>query len=764
MNNNRKPILYKGELYSKPVIKKSGGGTKNLPVTFLEAKEKVKNDIDQIFEEIDKLPEVARMPNEIVVCMRMHSDFSAKSYYPDSLFDTDYEKFGLQEIGSRIWKSEKDENSNTETVQESGKMFFVRGTENSFNKLKKQLDQSEIHLTKKFTEDVRKIISVDLLSEEEQIVGIPEDWESGRLEAVLHPFDIDQDVALDHFFYLLRQAGADIEKINYKQYDEGITFVSLYGNREIVSALEGYNPLRTLHPLIARNIGSIDRGTVSQGAPKPPVFVKKPTITVGVIDGGYLPGNPALDPYVEFEDSIPGPPLTQYQAHGTQVTSAILYGSLNRFKNSDILPEPSVSVKNFRVLSSETVDPDLYEVIDAIEKIVPENEHIKIYNLSMGPVGQIIDDHISRFTFACDLLIQKHGILFCTAVGNDGEIEGYNRIQAPSDMVNGLAVGAYAKVDGKVFKAPYSCVGPGREGNKLKPDLSAFGGCAQNPIQLMSCEIDSRIFNRGTSFSSPLVSAAAANLVGYSNDVINSFIARVLVVHGVSESNEGHDFDLGHGILPDDIQLLVTCPEKSYTIIYNGEVAPGKYIELPIPWTEEIQNGKAYFRWTVATQTNVDPQSPDDYSTSSVVTSFYPNTSKFLFKRGKSQKAVDIMKETEKVTKLLSEGWIMDASFPVSESGQSPYQAENDLRADFKWDSIETRRKNKNASMVNNPMFHLHALERGKRYKSEKIKYTLILTIVVSESGVDLYSKVRNKYRALLPIDLNIDNRISVNV
>ena len=341
-------------------------------------------------------------------------------------------------------------------------MFFVRGTENSFNKFIRQLDLSEIDLTKKFTEDVRKIVSVDLLSDEEQIIGISEDWESGRLEAVLHPFDIDQDIALNQFFDLLRNAGADIEKIKYKQYEEGITFVSLYGNREIVSALEGYNPLRTLHPLIARNIGSVERGIVSQGAPIPPKFINKPKITVGVIDGGYLPGNPALDPYVEFEDSISGPPLIQYQAHGTQVTSAILYGSLNKFKNSDVLPEPTVSVKNFRVLSSDTRDPDLYEVIDAIEKLVPENEHIKIYNLSMGPVGQIIDDHISRFTFACDLLIQKHGILFCTAVGNDGEIEGYNRIQAPADMVNGLAVGAYAKIDGKIFKASYSCIGPGR--------------------------------------------------------------------------------------------------------------------------------------------------------------------------------------------------------------------------------------------------------------------------------------------------------------
>jgi|GEM_PF-2825697 len=78
MNNNRKPILYKGELYAKPVTKKSGGGSKNLPATFQEAKKKIKNDIEQVFEEIDRLPEIARMPNEIVVCMRMHSDFRLK--------------------------------------------------------------------------------------------------------------------------------------------------------------------------------------------------------------------------------------------------------------------------------------------------------------------------------------------------------------------------------------------------------------------------------------------------------------------------------------------------------------------------------------------------------------------------------------------------------------------------------------------------------------------------------------------------------------
>ncbi|QQL50600.1 MULTISPECIES: S8 family peptidase [Mucilaginibacter] len=763
MSNKRRPILYKGELYSKSVTKRSSGGGKPLPATFDEAKEKIIGDIDAATGILRQMPNNSKLPNEVVLCMRMHPDFSAKSYYPDSIFDGTTERFGLQEIGSRVWRAADYAEKGGNDPLSQGKLFFVRGTENSLVRFKAQLNKPELSLTKSFTEDVRKLVSVDLLSENEQIVGIPDDWESGRLEAVLHPFDIDQEAALNQFFNLVSIAGVDLDQVRYKQYEEGITFISLIGNRDVLSILAGYNPLRTLHPLNIRDFSKINRGSIQTGAPRPPEFTIKPTVTVGVIDGGYTAGNPALDPYVEYEEWVTGAPADAYCDHGTQVTSAVLYGALNRFRNSDQLPEPSVSVKNFRVLSVDTSDPDLYEVIDAIEGIVPANNHIKVYNLSLGPNGQILDDHICRFTFACDMLIQKHDILFCTAVGNDGDIDGYNRIQAPSDMVNGLAIGAYSKVDSNIFRAPYSCIGPGREGNKLKPDLSAFGGCSQTPIHLMNHVGGSRIMNAGTSFSSPIASATTGQLVGYSDDAINILIARALVIHGVSETGTGHNYEIGHGVLPDDIQQFATCPDKSYTLIYNGEIEPGKFIELPIPWSEDITTGNINFRWTAAVLTNVDPQSPDDYSTSSIVTSFYPNTSKYIFKRAGKTTQVDIAAEPNRVAQLEADGWVREAQFPVSESGQTPYQAENELRADYKWDSLESRRKNKRADNIRNPMFHLHALERGRRYNSAKIKYALVLTVISPKSSVDLYSKIRAKYSALVPVNLEIVARASAS-
>ena len=68
-----------------------------------------------------------------------------------------------------------------------------------------------------------------------------------------------------------------------------------------------------------------------------------------------------------------------------------------------------------------------------------------LYNLSFGPRGAIVDDDISHFTYALDRLsMLPHHPLFCVAVGNDGDLPyPFNRIQAPSDLVNGLGIGAY---------------------------------------------------------------------------------------------------------------------------------------------------------------------------------------------------------------------------------------------------------------------------------------------------------------------------------
>jgi hypothetical protein len=758
MKENRRPILVNGELYSKPIEKRPQGRPNEPAIRFEEARTKLLGDLSKTREIIKGIPIERKLPNEVVLCVRMRPEFSAKSYYPQALFDP---KFGIQEIGSRLWKTEttsgieKDEDVTLQNA--SGKLFFIRATNKSLDDFTQQLDKSPS--TKKFALDVRRVSSLNLLDPEEQILGFKEDWNNGRLEAVLHPFSIDNTLAIDHFISILVNSGTDSKKINVKQYGNGVTFLSFLGNKNILNAISGYNPLRTVHPLTMRPF-ALGRGGAISGGPIPPTFTKKPSIVVGVLDGGVSANNPYLINYVEKIDSVSEPEDPGAVAHGTQVSGAVLYGALNSYSQNDTLPEPQVSVRNFRLFSEFTTDPDLYEAIDAIEEIVPNNPDIKVYNLSIGPAGPILDDSISRFTFSCDILSKEHEVLFCTAVGNDGDRVGYDRIQSPSDMVNGLAIGAYSKINSPHDRAFYSCVGPGREGNKKKPDLLAFGGCDQLPIHLVGNRIGEKIWNLGTSFATPIVSSFAGKLIGGTNNMIDALSSRALIIHSAMEkSGAGHSFQMGYGILPEDFNEVITCSEKGYTLIYKGELEPTKYAEFSIPWVTEKIKGNVTIRWTTAILTNVDQNSPDDYTSSSIVTAFYPNKNKYTFRKDGKTKTVDILNDPDLVTTLTNEKWKRD-NFPKSDSKQQ-YKSEDELRQqELKWDTMDSRNISKKSSSLEYPVLHVHAISRGSN--TEKVKFAIILTLEAPKATIDIYQTVLDNYGALVPIKLNIDVPITI--
>jgi hypothetical protein len=764
-DDKRRPILFKGEVYSHPIEKPSGGGEKEFKVSYEQARVQLLTNIQKTKAQISQLPQTSKLPNETVLCIRLRSEFSAKTWYPNSLFDnSNSSRNGLKEIGSRIWTKESDEEVQNKS---RGKLLFVRATEQGLLDFEKKLNQEEYLLTKAFISDIRKVSSLDLLSPTEQILGINEDWDGGRLEAVLHPFALDKNLALSHFFNVLKEDKINTDQIRYKQYGDGVTFVSFIGDRQTLKTLAGYNPLRTVHPLLMRNIPEFTRSHSSSDCPQPPIFSKKSSIVVGVLDGGITGSNPYLDNYIEIEDSVSGTMEPAFTDHGRHVCGTVLYGPLNKYTSTDQLPEPPISVKSFRVISPDNSgDPDLYEVIDAIEEIVPKNKNISVYNLSLGPTGPILDDSISRFTFACDSLSNEHNVLFCVAVGNDGEMDGYNRIQSPSDMVNGLAIGAYTKIDGTLTKAPYSCIGPGREGNKMKPDLLAFGGCSNSPIHLLGLKSGERSWDAGTSFASPIAARIAAQLIGESNQFIDPLISRGLMIHSVIDKKDiKHTNELGHGFLTEDISKIITCPDKSYTLIYRGELMPGKYAEFSIPWINDITQGKVSFHWTVAILTNVNHQSPDDYTSTSIHAMFYPNKNKYsLVKKEAGKKSkfkkIDIVTNEAEYHKLLSEGWVKP-KFPAGDYSTNPFQTEEELKADLKWDSIDTRIISKKTSSIADPVFHLHALGRGNN--QPKVKFALILTVEAPKAEIDLYSKIINQYSALTPLNINLNIPIQIS-
>ncbi|GAB2987497.1 hypothetical protein GCM10027049_29290 [Mucilaginibacter puniceus] len=760
--NIKRPILYKGEVYSAPVTKKIAVIPTEPPYPFEAAREKIFSDISNLRQKLETINPLKKMPNETIVCFRVRPEFSAKSYYPRELFYPSKTTSELQEIGSRMYKLD---GKADDTQPTSGKIFFVRTTPVGLDQFEKRLNSNQ--LNNQFRWDIQRLASLDLLNDQEQLLGFDE-WEEGRLEAVLHPFSIDRSLALTQFKQLIIDAGIKWETVRVKQYEsDGLTFLSLPGNKEVLNAISGYNPLRTVHPLSCRSFGISMRSSATVGAPLPPIFTNKTRPVIGVLDGGYISGNPAIDNYVEYVDYVGGSAVPSGPEHGTAVTSAVLYGALNNIKNTDQLLEPTVTVRNFKVLSNATFDPDLYEVIDSIEAIVPTNPDIQIYNLSLGPKGPIFDDSVSRFTYACDTLSKKHNILFCIAVGNDGEKAGYDRIQSPSDMVNGLAMGAYTLSGIKPIRAPYSCIGPGREGNKMKPDLVAFGGCDLVPIHLLSAQMNQRTYTSGTSFSTPLGSSAATRVIAGSNNSLNPLTSRVLLLHAASESQESHCKEMGHGILPIDIEEAMTCQDKSYTLIYEGEVEKSKYRKFDIPWIEGLNTGKVKFHWTSAALASVDSSSPEDYTTASVEVSFCCNKNRFTYSKeigGKLKtKRVDVVKDADVAANLELSGWKKSAN-PITEGGPSPFASEADLKKELKWDSVDGRRLNKMAAGINTPSLYVHAIARGHRYENEKIKFAITLTVEASSAPYDIYSKVISEYPALVPIKIKSEAIVSITV
>jgi hypothetical protein len=730
-------------------------------ISYEEARENLLKNIISVREKIMKIDTKLRLPNESVLCIRVSQEYAAKSYYPTSLFYPANQGSELEEIGSRLWRINTEKESEN---AEFAKLFYIRTTEAGLDKFHRKLSQTA-NPSENFQLDIRRLSNMELLTASDRVAGFSPEWEGGTIELTLHPFSLDRSRALSHFKELISSYDVNMDQLRIKQYDnEGLTFISLHGNKQLLNELAEYNPLRSVHPLAMRTIPVSVRSTLSPGCPQLPTFTKKPSVVVGVIDGGYNPGNPALDRYVEIKDAVTSPAHPFFANHGSDVTSAVLYGAIHTFKNSDTLPEPDLVVRNFRVLSIDTKDPELYDVIDEIEKIVPANPDIQVYNLSLGPQGPIIDADIHRFTYALDLLSKKYNVLFCVAVGNDGDMSGYNRIQSPSDMVNGMAVGAFTMAIGKPERASYSCIGPGREGNKMKPDISALGGCDRSPIQLLSTSAGNRTYTYGTSFASPLAAGLNARLIGKSNGVINALTSRALVLHQAESTNDkGHCTELGHGILPESIDNMMSCDAQSYTLIFEGEVERSKYREFQIPWIPTIQTGKVNFRWTVAVQSAVDPNSPEDYTTSSIELSFYPNSQKFNFKdpRNGKNRRIDISRDPDTADALEAAGWIK-SSTPVSESSPKQFAPEGELRKELKWDTVDTRTIPKMAKSLKSPMFHVHAIGRGHRNAGEKVKFAIVLTVEATGTTVDLYSQIVANYPALLPIKMDIP--VSVNV
>ena len=754
--SNRHPIIANGELYAYPVSKPIGGGPKSLPHEYEEAKARTLANLSALEAAFSDDKEV--FMEEKIICLRLEPKFEAKSYVPTSIVSS---MPGGKIVGGRKYKisSDKDE--------VYAKLYFVKTTANGVSQLKSALENGKNDSVEQWRNQLRSLYSIDLLADDEKVMGFDDDWDTGSVEFVLHPLPGYTDEKIRRFAQI---SGIDVTNIRVKTYEDGITFISANCSQSQIQSAKRFNALRAIHPLGMIDI-SILRSIAGSSLPQKTPSKRKPTVKVGVFDGGSDPKIPILQGYVSEIDATVADELPSLVHHGSGVCSAILYGSLTGKSAKDTLDPPMVSVDCYRILPLKDYrDIDLYEAIDTIENIVPSQLDTRLFNLSIGPKGAIVDDSISRFSYALDQLTYNvpKGIpnpLFVVAVGNDGELPAdLNRIQAPADMVNGLGVGAYT-FDANRDKIPakYSCVGPGREGGKTKPDLIDFGGDQSYPFIIPSLDHKTLSVTAGTSFAAPMITGKIGRMMALSKQ-ITPHLGRALLIHHADYNQLFPTNVQGFGFCKEYINDILECSDNCVTVMYQGEILPTQYLSLPIfaPHINEMP-GMVEINWTVALVVSPNANDPDAYTNNCIEDVFAPNSMKYSFTKKREQPYTINLLDQSKVAlakDLINNGYKRSA-MPVSYPAKMAWD-ENELRVvELKWDTVIRKHVRMRSSSLFDPTLTLHAMGRNG-YESIPMAYNVVITINAPKFQGSLYDAVLQTYRNLNPIEIRAENRIIV--
>lgn len=737
----RKPIIVRGEKLASPIEKRKGGGQKENAYSYEDAKLNIISNIHSIKENLIEKKEVF-IESEIIVCARMAKGYLAKSYVPDFLEKYDKVSF----IGARNYTIKEGKK------EEKSKLYFLKTDLNGLNDIKQSLESDSLNRTAK--NQLCNIDRIDLLENYEKISSIDSLNEGDDVEIVLHPLKYNYEEAIK---ILESYIGKDYI---VKRYMDGPIFVLAKIGKKKIEEISYFNFLRTVHPLRNIEIPQV-RGSNIIGCPTLAVtnnINNEDKVKIGVFDGGVSLEHNLIKKFTKSYELSSLPADDDGIEHGTAVSGAVLYGELNKYSNNEILKEPRVFVENFRVLP----EVDLYRVIDNIEKIVNDRSDIKIYNISFGPRGPIDDDDINRFTYSLDKLSYDKEVLFCVAVGNDGDvIEPFNRIQAPADLVNGIGVGSYSKYDNSRYRAPYSCIGLGREGAKIKPDVLAFGGDERTPFHAISVNDNERILINGTSFSSPIVAGRIGELL-YTSPDIDPLVAKTIILHS-ADSELDSVREEGFGMIKCDIDDMINCVNNNeVTVLYTGKIVPKTYIEFPIPIPDlKDTKGIVELNWTITSLTDVDALDSDGYTLLCIEDTFHPNKNIYnMYKKGnKVSKKIDI-NNCEEMNELLQQGY-KRSKFQISDS--PGYFSEEERRLNLQWDTSKRRTKNKYIKNIKEPCIVLHCIPRNDNIL-KPIKFCMALNIKVKNYESDLYDKIIEKYPILSPLDIKVDNNISIEV
>lgn len=766
MSNELLPILGKAESLSQSVPYVGSPNKKNPVWSYEEARERLLPQLERTLHLSAQIPPEKKVKSGVYFTVDLDFEFLAKSYFPKKYFD----KAGWKVAGSlKIEQRRRDKTQITPPRQ--ARRLFIQAKTQDLEKAYRELHSNSLSTQEERT-GITRIYNIGLASNEGKIIA-SQSHDLDLFEIIVHPMPEHdwQDFQIKLF-----------ESIGHEQYPTilfdwvlgGETntprFMPIKISDNQLKEVTLFNPIRAIRPMPGVSHPRVTSGHRLEAASLENISTTRsgPTPSVGVFDGGADTSIPHLGRWVINEDITEAPEDTELLQHGTAVCGAILYGA----RPDQECPTPAFTIRSFRVLPAPKQhgiqELELYQLIRMIEETVKadKNKEIKTYVLSFGPDRPTEDDEIDPFTAILDRLAFEHDVLFIIAVGNNGECSPpFDRIQPPADAINGLGVGAYIlDSQGNPTRAPYSCKGPGRCGNTVKPDIHMFGGYREQPFCVFEAGGNgSCIESMGTSFSAPLAASVAGNLLYRADDIstLTPQTTKALMIH--KAFLEDWDPSLGWGPLSCPLNEMVGCTQSNVTLLYNGRLPLNKRTLLQIPFYNDIaQKGSVKISWTLVYATDVAPSMPDEYTLGGAQVRFRPNADVFTYTYNEKQKRIDRGKNPQQYEDLVRNKMLSRDKLPATESPNkitSSFLTEEQRRNMGIWDTAKHYwTKNKRFSSVKNPQIDIHAQARSDWYydknRPQHITYACVVSIQLSNPTLRLYDLIRTRVPELVEVRL----------
>jgi hypothetical protein len=713
-------LIGNGEVLAGTVLRDGRvGGTKAYPYSIQEARERLREGIAGIADALDQLPDAAKPRGEGTGLITVHPAFLAKTQMPSAVF----RRAGLRTLGSRPASvtPEKDARVSAPSGPQPAAELYVSGTSEAFRQLGTMLMSDAT--AKTHQDEFCRLEAVRFLDPTDRLVRLEGQDAQVPIEVVLHG-DSGDAVLLDAFEAYAIACGVQLGRKKLLGVP-GLVFMPGTAPRSDLAKFASFTALRAVRrlPVLRLNRPVIRQRLTVQAPALPDADALDSSLKVVVFDGGLG----ARDFSRWCEEIVPaelGATHADYLSHGTEVTSALLFGAVEH--DATMLPRPYFDVVHHRALGlNDEQDVDLYDCMRRINEVLQAGD-VDFANLSLGPRLAIDDGQPHAWTAMLDGHLAQGRTLMTVAAGNDGNLpEGMGRIQPPADAVNALSVGAADSREFMWGRAPYSCYGPGRSPGLVKPDGVAFGGTEQQPLVLLNPLAGGLTGVQGTSFASPLALRTAASARAVSATALSATTLRALMIHRADRA-QGHDArDVGWGRFPESADELLTCGDNEVCVIYQGHIEAGGTMRIGIPVPPVALGVGLTVKATFCFASPVDPADPINYTRHGLTVVFRP--------RGAGSSA------------------------PFFSTGN--YDSEQDLRADaYKWETVLHKTANFAADQLLDACFDVDhgAREHGLKVDNSAVPplpYVLIAT-VSTQKGEPIYQSIMQKYRALAPIQL----------